>query len=584
MAEIDTIKSNISKMIAQGAPEGDIDAYLSAVGVTADQLRAAPASILPQIQMGAGDRALDVAKSGGVGLGEGAIGVAGIPGDIQELAKRGVEYLTGPTAPVQVPEGMQSIPPTRQVGQLPTSSDITQTVQQFTGPFYQPQTTEGQYARTIAQHAPGAALPISRAGPLARVMTQAVIPGAASETAGQLTRGTEYEPLARLGGSVAGGLAPTAVGRVLSPLPTSPQRQQAIAVLRKEGIEPTAGDVSGRKSLRYSESTVGDAPFSGGKASAQQEKVSEQFTSAILKRVGETATRATPDVIDGAFKRIGGVFENVGIGTTVKLDPQFGRDIKGVINEYNSLVAPSQQAPVVANYLKNFNDIAKSQGGVMDGVVYNAWRSELAALQRSASGDARLSGALSGMINSLDDAFERSQMVAGNKAAVDAIKEARKQYRNLLVVERAATGAGEDAASGLLSPRQMRQALTGQSRRDYSRGRGEFSELVHAANEALTPLPNSGTAQRAFATSIPLSILGGLGGGAVSGGTGAGIGAAAAATMGPGLLGRVLMNPLMQGYLKNQVATPALGGLNPAGNMSLQALMATPRELLLKPR
>lgn len=39
MADIDRVKSNISKMIAQGAPESDIDAYVASEGLTADQLR-----------------------------------------------------------------------------------------------------------------------------------------------------------------------------------------------------------------------------------------------------------------------------------------------------------------------------------------------------------------------------------------------------------------------------------------------------------------------------------------------------------------------------------------------------------------
>ena len=39
MADIDRVKSNVSKMIAQGAPESDIDAYVASEGLTADQLR-----------------------------------------------------------------------------------------------------------------------------------------------------------------------------------------------------------------------------------------------------------------------------------------------------------------------------------------------------------------------------------------------------------------------------------------------------------------------------------------------------------------------------------------------------------------
>src|SRR5262245_31768278 len=40
MADIARIKGNISKMIAQNAPEADIDAYVASEGVSLDQLKA----------------------------------------------------------------------------------------------------------------------------------------------------------------------------------------------------------------------------------------------------------------------------------------------------------------------------------------------------------------------------------------------------------------------------------------------------------------------------------------------------------------------------------------------------------------
>lgn len=40
MADLDRIKSNVAKMVAQGAPESDIDGYIASEGVTIDQIRA----------------------------------------------------------------------------------------------------------------------------------------------------------------------------------------------------------------------------------------------------------------------------------------------------------------------------------------------------------------------------------------------------------------------------------------------------------------------------------------------------------------------------------------------------------------
>ena len=47
MADVPKIKRNIEKMLAAGAPEADIDAYLSTEGVKAEDLRAAPHKALP---------------------------------------------------------------------------------------------------------------------------------------------------------------------------------------------------------------------------------------------------------------------------------------------------------------------------------------------------------------------------------------------------------------------------------------------------------------------------------------------------------------------------------------------------------
>jgi hypothetical protein len=77
-------------------------------------------------------------------------------------------------------------------------------------PFYEhtPQTIPGQYAGTIAEFAPMA---LGGGGGLlqtgGRVLTRAVAPAVASETAGQVFQGTPYEPYARAAGALVGGYA-----------------------------------------------------------------------------------------------------------------------------------------------------------------------------------------------------------------------------------------------------------------------------------------------------------------------------------------------------------------------------------------
>lgn len=91
----------------------------------------------------------------------------------------------------------------------PTSAMINEAFQQIGGRYHQPTTVSGEYGRTIGQFAGGALIPGSASARVARV----ALPGALSETGGQLTRGTDWEGPARLAGGVGGGiLAEAGVG------------------------------------------------------------------------------------------------------------------------------------------------------------------------------------------------------------------------------------------------------------------------------------------------------------------------------------------------------------------------------------
>src|SRR5260370_42162216 len=76
----------------------------------------------------------------------------------------------------------------------PPSSDIRHMIEPVTGPFYEPQTVTGDYARTVGEFVPGMFAP---GGALRNAARYVVLPALASETAGQATLGTWAEPWAR---------------------------------------------------------------------------------------------------------------------------------------------------------------------------------------------------------------------------------------------------------------------------------------------------------------------------------------------------------------------------------------------------
>lgn len=75
--------------------------------------------------------------------------------------------------------------------------------------LHQPTTTAGEFARTIGEFVPGAAA-LGPGNFLGNTVRYGVIPGALSETAGQITEGTDLEPWAR----VAAGLLGAGAGAI----------------------------------------------------------------------------------------------------------------------------------------------------------------------------------------------------------------------------------------------------------------------------------------------------------------------------------------------------------------------------------
>lgn len=439
--------------------------------------------------------------------------------------------------------------------------------------LHAPTTAAGRYMETVGEFLPGAVAtgPLTAGGVVNSAIKFGVLPGMASEAAGQLTEGKSAEPLARLLAGIAAPAIPSVLRRVISPFgqALNPERAAQVGVLRGEGVNTlTGGQVSGSNTLRYWESELGG--MAGARTAEQQ---GEQFTRAVLRRVGENASRASPEVIDRAFTRIGREFDDLASRNVVGVDNQLGQDLAAVQGDYHSLVGISQRAPLVDDAIDDIIISFAKNSGVMSGSTYQSMRSRLDRLARGNRADPQLADALYGLRNALDDAMERS-LQQTNPADLGAWQEARRQYRNMLVIERAATGAGENAALGLISPSALRNAVVAQGRRAYARGQGDLAELARAGEAIMKPMPQSGTAPRMAARNIGTTAstaLGGLAGGSIAGVTGAIAGGVAGSAL-PWLAGRALHLPGVRGYLGNQFL-PRPGGDNPL----LRALLNTPR-------
>lgn len=171
----------------------------------------------------------DVARSSATGLTEGILSIPGAFGDIRSVGESIAGFIAnkmgskGPAPKMQAGLPQQALagavelwakehgvdPRAARIAMslMPGGLGLAPTTQELIAvgnkdqPLYQPQTKPGEYARTTTSFAAAGTTPGRTAQRVARV----IVPSAASETAGQVTKGKPIEPYARVAGAVLGG-------------------------------------------------------------------------------------------------------------------------------------------------------------------------------------------------------------------------------------------------------------------------------------------------------------------------------------------------------------------------------------------
>lgn len=385
--------------------------------------------------------------------------------------------------------------------------------------------------------------------------------GGALSGADALTRGATPEEAgkAALAGGALGAVFPlagAAFRKVVSPVAKA-GADAASKLLAKEGVDLTAGQITGSKGLRFREAELG-----GNTAAAFMEKQAQQFTAAALKRAGINATEASHDVLDGAFTQIGQQFDDLAARNFIQPDQKLATDLQAAWRRFEGSTNPQTRPKVVERLIADI--YGSGNGKRMTGEWYKSTRSELGRLSKSQNPE--LAEAARDLQFALDDAMERTMKVT-NPADAGAWKAVRGQYKNLLVIEDAATRAGAQSADGIITPQALRSAAIRQNKRAFARGRNDFTDLADAGVSKMVPLPDSGTAGRLSAKAVlPLGAATGAGiGGTVGNIPGAVIGGLAGAAV-PWALGKAALSKAGRAYLSNGALAggKALPALPPA--------------------
>ena len=438
----------------------------------------------------------------------------------------------------------------------PTTPQVTSTLENAVGPEavnYQAQSLPGSAVSTAIPFLPG--LAAGPGGIVRRAVQNVAVPALGSEAAGQLFKGTDVEPIARavggVGGALAAGAVPTAARRAVTPFPIAPERQAALSTLQSEGVQVPASMATGSKALKAAESQLGGETYR-----ANVDRMNQQYTQAVLRKAGINGEAATPDVLNQARTDIGDVFNTVAARNRNIPIPGFDTAAKAIAGDYQRLTGAESPA---------LKDVISRVGGRIDGDSYQAIQSQIGRDARTTSSP-ELRSALYDMKSALDAAVQ-----GGLKNTADAQlwSQARKQWGNLLTIEKAVGSTSEEAAFGQITPARLKQAIDSQKQGAYARGLGDFSPLARAGNAIMKPLQDSGTASRLG----PVAKLAALGGGLAAGGI-PGLASAGVGVMAPWAAGRLMMSPLGQRYLTNQALAAGPGGGNRALAASIPALLA----------
>ncbi|MBN9455294.1 MAG: hypothetical protein J0I54_01575 [Bosea sp.] len=230
------------------------------------QTAAAPASKIPAA---ASSPIGDIAKSGASGVGRGLVETIMLPATANRLASGGMDWLVGKgddlvrsifgLGPASAEtKALQDRARAENAGAVISNTVNSAQASVRSGmdaALHKPETTAGEYARTVGEFAPS--LLVGGPGSAgARFVGDVLIPAIFSETAGQATKGTAAEPYARFVGGAAGNLA-TATVRARA---SAPERVVGSAL---ENVPPAQLDEAAALQARAAAAGV---PLSGPEA------------------------------------------------------------------------------------------------------------------------------------------------------------------------------------------------------------------------------------------------------------------------------------------------------------------------------
>lgn len=376
--------------------------------------------------------------------------------------------------------------------------------------------------------------------------------GAAQPLSEEESRATTAA-IGALGGTV-GQAVGRGVSRIAQPVTSAatPQVERAVQRLEQAGVPVDIAERMGSENLRAVRRFLTDNPISASVMKKGAEKTQSAFNTAALRLIGEQGEAALPEVLARADDRIGEVMDEIAQNNRIKVDDRMVSELAALEEAASMTLEPEKIVPL-RNQLNNILSKVDDQDRI-SGEAYQRIRTIAAEMGRNPA----LATVAQQLRETIDSALERS---AGPDAAA-AIKQARKQYRNLKLLEPAV----EAKSTGNISPAALASS-TGTARQRsaalYDRGDADMARLARDMRTMAETMPQSGTVPRAGIQAVGAAIpaAGALGYNLYTGQEPAenvlGLGALGAAAMfAPRGAARLYQSPAIQQYLMRGIQSP----------------------------
>ncbi|WP_166015785.1 MULTISPECIES: hypothetical protein [Chelativorans] len=247
---------------------------------------------------------------------------------------------------------------------------------------YQPQTTAGEYSRTIGEFLPGGAA--FGGGSLLNLGRYALAPAVASETAGQASEDTALEPYARVVGALLGGFAGSRIGGAKAPAPpsaaeikrsagygddmTNMLRQARTTEQTYQNIVKDLWDDVRQAGTSYEVQQNFGRTLANEMKLVQQEGASlhslERLRRALRSAGGGTLDTPNQAIANRLIEKLDDAVDNLS-AANVAASPQGGAPVLDVLKEARQIYRTGKKAEIIERAIRNGMD-AKS--GVENGL------------------------------------------------------------------------------------------------------------------------------------------------------------------------------------------------------------------------